>query len=462
MHRQSTISGAHKRLQRQQPQPRQPIGNFPILDFIELSSCLYQCSVSAPPEILAHPTPSAVLNLYGQIAESVFKISIHSLLENFKSNMEEKEMPIGNDTSDANIRIAILSVMFNMCFVLGIPDFNMMDLIKPDPLRLQTILSAIINFARFQQQSKMEVALDVVESSKRLTGELEQLEATKSELEGKLQEMEKEAEANQEKKLAIKEKNAAMEKHLREMMQAQGEMNVEYEKLKDIRTELSARLQALNQELETEITVTSNLKLYVDKHPETLQRTNMELREAVEKTHASLESMREKIPLLEISNQTFQLLLFEFDKAVKAMSEYEIELRKKLEIQKRNETAYDMAENRQIEVAELDRKIEQLERRLATANSRITAMEQNIDAKKESFQKNMAELRSEITRLTKELDHENEVKKQLQAEISAITSDLEYLQNCVYEFMSEAESICAKLDAEISSYLVDINLHMSR
>jgi kinetochore protein Nuf2 len=35
---------------------------------------------------------------------------------------------------------------------VGIPDFSIRDLIKPDALRVKKILSAIINFAKFREE----------------------------------------------------------------------------------------------------------------------------------------------------------------------------------------------------------------------------------------------------------------------------------------------------------------------
>ena len=35
---------------------------------------------------------------------------------------------------------------------VGIHDFSIRDLIKPDPLRVKNILSAIINFAKFREE----------------------------------------------------------------------------------------------------------------------------------------------------------------------------------------------------------------------------------------------------------------------------------------------------------------------
>lgn len=69
---------------------------------------------------------------------------------------------------------------------VGIDDFSMKDLIRPEGPRLKLILSAIINFAKFREE-QLGVFEEMSRRSEELVEQRDKLAARQSELSGKIQ-----------------------------------------------------------------------------------------------------------------------------------------------------------------------------------------------------------------------------------------------------------------------------------
>lgn len=121
---------------------------FPLLDVPELVLCLQECDFSAATEeTITKPTSMSIIRLYQQIIDLFANINTESYI-----TQPNEDMTQTLDTSDT-IPIAILNLTCHKFFkVIGIPDFNMMDLCRPDFQRTRRLLSAVVNYARFREE----------------------------------------------------------------------------------------------------------------------------------------------------------------------------------------------------------------------------------------------------------------------------------------------------------------------
>lgn len=151
---------------------------FPLLDTPELVTCLQECDFTlATYECISKPTSNNIINLYKQIIDLFADISIEKTLnDNFnKKNKSDNTVSI-NEGPLFNESISIVSLNI-LCYkffkVIGIDDFNLSDLYRPDPIRTRRILSAVVNYARFREErifdckekiQKMSHFYDILES----------------------------------------------------------------------------------------------------------------------------------------------------------------------------------------------------------------------------------------------------------------------------------------------------------
>lgn len=135
---------------------------FPLLDVPELVSCLQECDFSAATQdTIMKPTSMSIIRLYQQIIDLFANINTESYI-----TQPNEDMTQTLDTSDT-IPIVILNLTCHKFFkVIGISDFNMMDLCKPDFQRTRRILSAVVNYARFREERIFDCKEPIQEMSK--------------------------------------------------------------------------------------------------------------------------------------------------------------------------------------------------------------------------------------------------------------------------------------------------------
>ncbi|CAI4051158.1 hypothetical protein N7582_005130 [Saccharomyces uvarum] len=128
---------------------------FPVLDLEELVICLQSCDFAlATQENIARPTSDYMVTLYKQIIENFMGISVESLLSS--SNQETGENYFQDENENIYSDTLNVLVLNKICFKffenIGVQDFNMTDLYKPEAQRTQRLLSAVVNYARFREE----------------------------------------------------------------------------------------------------------------------------------------------------------------------------------------------------------------------------------------------------------------------------------------------------------------------
>lgn len=128
---------------------------FPLLDLPELVVCLQSCDFSlATEESISRPTSQYVITLYKQIIDSFMGVSPDSLLsdEAIFDNHGVNDFQQNSLYSETVKVLALNKICFKFFQDIGVSDFNMMDLYKPDALRTRRLLSAVVNYARFREE----------------------------------------------------------------------------------------------------------------------------------------------------------------------------------------------------------------------------------------------------------------------------------------------------------------------
>lgn len=133
---------------------------FPLLDVPELVLCLQECDFSAATlETITKPTSTTIIKLYQQIIDLFANINIDSQIK--QVSIDEY-----NNENENTIPMTILNLTCYKFFqVMGINDFNLMDLCKPDFQRTKRILSAVVNYARFREERIFDCKESIQEMS---------------------------------------------------------------------------------------------------------------------------------------------------------------------------------------------------------------------------------------------------------------------------------------------------------
>lgn len=128
---------------------------FPLLELSELVTCLQSCDFSlAVEENISKPSSQYVITLYKQIIDTFMGVSPDTLLSNeaLFDNSGSNDIQQNPAYTETVKVLALNKICFKFFQDIGVSDFNMMDLYKPDSLRTRRLLSAVVNYARFREE----------------------------------------------------------------------------------------------------------------------------------------------------------------------------------------------------------------------------------------------------------------------------------------------------------------------
>ncbi|AGO12342.1 AaceriAEL015Wp [[Ashbya] aceris (nom. inval.)] len=292
--------------------------NFPLLDIPELVTCLQECDFSlATIQNVERPSSQFVITLYKQIIDTFMGVSPDSLLEdsrNFVENGDTGEQEVYGASlvyHDTLKILALNKICYKFFLDIGVSDFNVMDLYKPDPHRTRRFLSAVANYARFREEAMLELDGDqhpdgvrYLEQTDNLLKELRLKFDANNILYSRVQKY-KEFQKSDDLE-ALESDNKHMESELRHLNQVQEALTVDYERYKAEKQKHLSELETLGYELIELESERDKLRKYSQTDAEVLRKGVRELSLLLEQQQVQLEKLEQKQKNLQISLETFQ------------------------------------------------------------------------------------------------------------------------------------------------------------
>ncbi|SSD59494.1 related to Probable kinetochore protein NUF2 [Saccharomycodes ludwigii] len=232
---------------------------FPILSLDELVTCLQSCDFSiATKASLSKPTSAFIITLYKQIIDSFMGVSPDDLI----NDLRRKERGDGGSTSNVNnnninyetIHTLVLNkICYKFFQDIGVLDFNIMDLYKPEVFRTIRLLSAVINYARFREERMYDCDKFIATTEyllEQLKQKFDERNSIVNQL-GKYKEWDFDNVGMQLEKLETDNKN--VEQNLRKLVTTQETLTIDYDNYRSVKQKLLIELEQLSfQEIELE------------------------------------------------------------------------------------------------------------------------------------------------------------------------------------------------------------------
>lgn len=290
---------------------------FPLLEITELAICLQSCDFSlATEDNIAKPTSMYVVTLYKQIIDSFMGISADALISMGREG-DEEENAMYNDT----LQVLVLNkICFKFFQNIGVSDFNMSDLYKPDPLRTRRLLSAVVNYARFREE-RMFDCNRFISQTETLLGQLRSKFDDYNLLQQQLKDYKEEATKLGGQELGtLEENNKNLEAELKKMTQVQKALSLDYSNYKQEKQKMLKELEAYAFQLVELESLRAKLTKYSETDSEVLQAGINELQETLDGRQRSLSELENTQQNLRVSMQTFQRVIEELYELLRIIS----------------------------------------------------------------------------------------------------------------------------------------------
>lgn len=221
-------------------QPPRPLYSFPELKAVEILQCMSDLNIQLTDTELLKPTPVVVQRVYEAFAE----IFVGSTKDQYVASEHSEAISAVEYSEiylDAISLVRFFRIIVRLMREVGIEDFGIRDLIRPEPHRLRIILSAVINFAKFREE-QLNIYEDLNKKTEEIYAEKERLLSQHHELSNKLSIWKKQLQDEEPRVQKAREQNNQMIQELRELKKEQTTLTSAIEELKSRRSEYSERL----------------------------------------------------------------------------------------------------------------------------------------------------------------------------------------------------------------------------
>ncbi|ODV97228.1 hypothetical protein PACTADRAFT_1801 [Pachysolen tannophilus NRRL Y-2460] len=422
---------------------------FPLLDLKEIVVCLESCSFTCSEELLMKPTQQYMLTLFSQIADTFLNINDLKLY-NIMNRLEDDQSTFNESL---NI-IGLQKIIYRFLNECGIDDFNIMDIVKPDPIRVRRILSCIVNFARFREEHKF-----IIEKFNKLNrdilGEYEKLVQVNLNLKDKINSIKSNIMQNNLDKL--NQLNSDLEAELKNLKKTQESLTLQHDNYKTEKKNLLKNYENNSYLLLENEKQLNNLKNYVIEKPDIVAKINCDLNNSIETNSKILENLEKKSRNLSITIDSFNFLQQDFKNFNKNLEDIQIEISKKNQTNSKLVKYKEIIEEKKINLNNLNRNFEQLNRKLKNNNEKIEKLKLQSTEKQKNFNKNIENLHKEYTTLLTErnLDEQNLINKK--NTISSYENKIDDLNFKFDEELKEINLEISKLNNHIRLYLNEMN-----
>lgn len=376
----------------------QPTYSFPILSNSEILACLRELDVRLDERDLLRPTHDALRAAYEDLLEILTGVDVATrsqIDEEALAKLENPEMFL-----DAIPNLAFIRAMQELAKGVGIDDFGLKDIFKPEYGRTRRNLSAIINFAKFREERLIEYENELAEQEEIERSLAEAMEEN-ARLKAQLAEREAAArDSNPEEEARIL---AGLEEEIAAL------------KLKDAQqdAELAASEEELRASLAEEEALRQELEALEAAHASQMGEEEAQREREAQQEEENQRNLKETQEKME-EMQTIEANLKE---AIALMQEMEADFKTKEEAEAKLRAMQAEMVEKEEEIWKLDAKIEQLQRQQQSMDEKLTRLKSQGKLKEEAALAALKAAKDELAaaeaRVGSQRAKEEENKKQL-------------------------------------------------
>ncbi|EDO18427.1 hypothetical protein Kpol_1032p20 [Vanderwaltozyma polyspora DSM 70294] len=457
---------------------------FPILEVPEIVEMLQKCDFSlAAEDKITRPSSEYVITLYKQIIESYMGLSTDYLMSvgtnsslvgeegQFGGNFQQHNSDIDGDDGVYKETLQVL-VLNKICYKffqnIGVNDFNIMDLYKPDSQRTKRLLSAVVNYARFRGE-RIEDCTEIIERSEQLLNQL----LSKFDRYNVLHKMAKQYQEGTDFENIdlndtsgnndlnkLEEENRKLESQLKRLTQVQETLTIDYNNYKKEKQNMLTELETLGfQQIELE-SQKSKLEKYVNTDMNELSKAIVELTELLSKREDQRKELENRQQNLIISVQTLQKVIEDLYDVIRLLS---------TELQETHRNEVDILDFKKQLSMRRDKmqevlstgimyKLSLLQEQYQTQKEKLNELKTTTESQSQANEERINELSKQYTEeLIPKLRQQEE-----RIEIDLIAGVVGKLENEISNMQAEFQKEVDAIELEYSLLVTHINQYMER
>lgn len=393
-----------------------PVYSFPELKSPEILQCMADLRVPLAEQDLQKPTPQTVQRVFEAFVEifmgaatanSIFSGGSGGNNNNSNSNsnshsegaLQALEYP--EIHMDAVQLLSFYKQVSRLMWEVGIEDFGLKDMVKPEGPRLRLLLSAIINFAKFREE-QLGVWEELVKRGEEAEQEMQRLVSREQDLRHRIDAIRQQRHDEEPAVQQAKEQIGALVNELRELKRLQTGLSQEIEEFKRRRQDLTdsqARLQYLQSSGRQEV---NKLKSRIVHSPEKLLQILSEMQASIASERAGMQSLERRSRELQNRVDGMTALEEQLRRATGHLDHADSVAKRCDDLHRQCNHLVEQHRRQQSDADELAVRDQHLRRQLQLAQEKLHKLTGQQDLKRAEFAERLQSLRRDYAQLSEE------------------------------------------------------------
>lgn len=431
--------------------------SFPLLKTPDILQCMSDLQIPFTADDLLRPTLQCMLAVYDAFADMLMGVTREDYSQPSYAALEFLTHP--EIYSESLALMGFFKHLHKLMMEVGIQDFNLRDIIKPEPARVRRILSAVINFAKFRGE-RIAVFDDCTSKSAQLNDRKARLKEAHTEMLEKVNTISLAHVAEKQEAKQLRQINTQLHNRIKDLHKQQNEITSAFEAFKQEKEELLEQINNVKVLNETFLQDIQRLKSGIVSNPEQLKTNLREMTNSLYQERQSLAADEEKFQNLQARINGMSAVETDLNSCMKIMQECRSELGKISEVKKMV-----AKEAESVQALESDLKLntqqeKNAQRQLDNATEKLRRLQQHHEAKRQSNEETLSKLRAQLKQLSSargeqqsEADSFRQQYESLEEKLSRLAAEQAVKQKQYLEAKLASEQECASYHAFVRDSL---------
>lgn len=343
-------------------------------------------------------------------------------------------------------------IMYKFLCDCGVEDFSIRDVIKPELERLRIILSALINYARFREE-RMGDLDELMDTNDQMLEEYKESIRKHRELEVQIEEVNLRLQSQQYTLDELYAKNEPLEDELRRLKGILKDISETHERCKSERQSLIRQLEEqrnLHKEAEKDL---EQIRPYIKESPESVKELIKKMKESELREVGSLEKSEQQLRNVNVSLDSFHVILQELSLLESLMEEIIAEADKNRMSENKLKSLKNELLTTTDNVKELERSIKQKEKQLIHNEEKLEALQNIYKDKIKSLEDKMNSQMIKFSDIKSKRNIED-------VELSAKESQVKDWEHKMSQLQRQFDSECKEANFEFEKLNSKVTLYM--
>lgn len=378
-----------------------PVYSFPELKSQEILQCMADLRVPLAEQDLQKPTSQTVQRVFEAFVEIFMGVppSNNNNTNSTEGALQALEYP--EIHMDAVQLLSFYKRVSRLMWEVGIEDFGLRDMVKPEAPRLRLLLSAIINFAKFREE-QLGVWEELMRRGEEAEQELQRLAGREQDLRARIDSIRQQRQQEEPLVSAAKEQIGGLVSELRELKKVQTGLSSEMEEFKRRRQELTdnqARLQYLASSGRQEV---NKLKSRIVHSPEKLLQILSEMQASIASERNGMQSLERRSRELQNRVESMVSVEEQLRRSLQHLDHMDSVARRCDDLHRQCNHLSEQHRRQQSDLDELLVRDQHLKRQLQMAQEKLSKLVNQQELKRVEFAERLQVLRKDYAQLSEE------------------------------------------------------------